>query len=207
MITIVDYGMGNLRSVQKAVEYLNEDAEISNKKESLENADKIILPGVGAFGQAMDNLTSLGLTDVLTKEVVKKKKPFLGICLGMQLIFDKGHEMGEFRGLGWVPGEVTKMDKGGEDLKIPHVGWDEVKIVKESPLFKGTKDKTAFYFVHSYAVQEIGADVSGTCEYGTEFVAVVQKENIFATQFHPEKSQKDGLKVLKNFLELRDESL
>lgn len=201
MICIIDYGMGNLRSVEKALYMLGADVTISSKQEDLESADKLILPGVGAFGHAMENLRKRKLIEVMDKEVLKNKKPFLGICLGMQLVASKSYELGEFKGLDWVKGEVKKLPVEKMGLKIPHVGWNDLLIKKESGLLTGIKPKSSFYFVHSFALYpEDTKTIIGSCSYGVEFAAAIEKDNIFATQFHPEKSQKDGLRILENFM-------
>lgn len=200
MIVIVDYDMGNLRSIAKALEYVGGDVIISSKPEDLKKAEKIVLPGVGAFRDGMANLQKKGLDLVLNEEVNKNKKPFLGICLGMQLLADKSYEFGEWNGLGFISGEVKKFDIN-KKYKIPHVGWNNVKIIYEHPLLKGIKDNSDFYFVHSYhLICKDKKAIAGTCEYGGDFTAMVAKDNIFATQFHPEKSQKSGLKLLENFV-------
>ena len=202
MVVIVDYGMGNLNSVRKALEVLGADAVISNKKSDLENADRIILPGVGAFGQGMKNLKELGLIDALKKEVLEKKKPFLGLCLGMQLIAKNSTELGFNDGLGWLDAEVRSLAEKSRTIKIPHIGWNEITFKPESPLFIGFQNKPAFYFVHSYhVICNSESDVAATCDYGLTFTAAINKDNIFGTQFHPEKSQTVGLQVLKNFLD------
>lgn len=199
-IVIIDYGMGNLRSVQKAFEHIGVDALITRDPTIIQNASKIVLPGVGAFSDAMDNLTSLGLIDILHQEVLKKKKPFLGICLGMQLIATKSYEFGETQGLGWIDAQIVRFPDSG--LKIPHVGWNNVTFAHPSPLFEEIPDNSDFYFVHSYYFDADDTYATGICEYGIEFIASVQKDNIFATQFHPEKSQKHGLAIINNFAKL-----
>lgn len=200
MIVIVDYDMGNLRSIAKALEYVGGDVVISNKPEDLKKAEKIVLPGVGAFRDGIKNLQKNGLDLALNKEVNNNKKPFLGICLGMQLLADKSYEFGEWNGLGFISGEVKRFDID-KKYKIPHVGWNNVKIIHEHPLLKGIRDNSDFYFVHSYhLVCENKKTIAGTCEYGGDFTAMVAQDNIFATQFHPEKSQKSGLKLLENFV-------
>jgi glutamine amidotransferase len=199
-IVIIDYGMGNLRSVQKAFENIGESAVISNDLSLIQNASKLVLPGVGAFKDAMHNLRELGLIDVLNNEVIRNKKPFLGICLGMQLIATKSYEFGETQGLGWIDAEITRF--ASTELKIPHVGWNNVKFSNPSPLFKNIPDDSDFYFVHSYYFDADRTYATGICDYGTEFIASVQHENIFATQFHPEKSQTHGLKIIENFSKL-----
>lgn len=195
MIAIVDYGMGNLRSVQKAFEYLGYDAAITDQSKALENASHIVLPGVGAFRDAIAALKAKDLDGMIKKEVAEGK-PFLGICLGMQMLFDRSSEDGEYEGLGLIGGEVVRFDT---DLKIPHIGWNTLYYNKRTALFDGIDDNY-FYFVHSYhAAKVANEDVETTCVYGCEFVASVNRDNIWGVQFHPEKSGDTGLKVLKNF--------
>ncbi|MDD5157820.1 imidazole glycerol phosphate synthase subunit HisH [Sulfurimonas sp.] len=204
-IVIVDYGMGNLRSVQKAFEKVGFRAIITREHELIKSATHIVLPGVGAFRDAMKNLNSLGLVEVLNEEVLKNKKLFLGICLGMQLIAQKSYEFGECEGLGWIEAEVIKFDEG--DLKIPHVGWNSVDYASPSILFENVPNGSDFYFVHSYYFNALNSYVIGHSSYGRNFICALQKDNIFATQFHPEKSQKHGLQIIKNFASLTKESL
>ncbi len=192
--------MGNLRSVQKAFEYIGKSAIISNDLSIIQNSAKLVLPGVGAFKDAMHNLHSLGLIDLLNEEILEKKKLFLGICLGMQLIATKSYEFGETKGLGWIDAEITRF--ASTELKIPHVGWNGVKFSNPSPLFDSIPDNSDFYFVHSYYFDADRTYATGICDYETEFIASVQHENIFATQFHPEKSQTHGLKIIENFSKL-----
>ena len=194
--------MGNLLSVQKALEYLGEDVRIISAPKNLQNAERLVLPGVGAFPDAMANLERHGWQDALHVEVFEKKKPFLGICLGMQLLAEFGEENGGSRGLGWIKGTVKLFTLADRSLKIPHVGWNEIIAVPNSPLFNGIRPGATFYFVHSYHfVCTEQHDVAVRCQYGSEFTAAIRKENIFATQFHPEKSQDNGLKVLENFVD------
>ena len=196
MIAIVDYGMGNLRSVQKAFEFLGYDAAVTDQATSLADASHIVLPGVGAFRDAIRALESKGLDSVIKKEV-GKGKPFLGICLGMQMLFDRSLEDGEYAGLGLVGGEVVRFETV---LKIPHIGWNTLFYNKKTALFDGIKDNN-FYFVHSYFVApEDDALAAGTSSYGLPFVCAVARDNIFATQFHPEKSAASGLKIFSNFV-------
>lgn len=203
MIAIIDYGLGNLTSVANALEFMNIDFKITNKIEDIKKADKLILPGVGAFKYGMKNLQELGLIDVLNEEVLLKKKEILGICLGMQLMCKKSYEGGEHKGLGWINAEVLRFDFNGEKLRIPHVGWNDVKCNTNSLLFKGGRETQTFYFVHSYYLKPAEPSlVIGTCNYGFDFCAVIKKENILAVQFHPEKSQHEGLNLLKHFSEL-----
>lgn len=199
MIAIIDYGVGNLSSVFNAFQTIGIEVEITNNPDRIRAADKIILPGVGAFKAGMQNLQKLSLIDVLKEEVMDKKKPFLGICLGMQLIFTKSYEGGETLGLGWIKGEVVRFDVEKKGLRVPHIGWNEVTCDTKSSIFKGSPEKQHFYFVHSYYPVSQEEVSIGKCDYGFEFTAVLQKENIFATQFHPEKSQHEGLELLRKF--------
>ena len=200
MIAIINYGLGNLSSVKNALDVLGVDAKVTDDIKEIRKADKIILPGVGAFGYGMENLRKLGLVEVLQKEVVENKKPFLGICLGMQLICKKSYEEGEFEGLGWVDAEVIRFNDNGGRLLVPHVGWNSVECDLNCPILFGGASEQTFYFVHSYYpdVKDQGI-VMGWCDYGVKFPAILQKNNIFAAQFHPEKSQTEGLEILKKF--------
>ncbi len=198
-IVIIDYNMGNLASVANALEYLGYKSIISNKIEDIESADYIILPGVGAFADGMKNLVDLNLINVLKKQVLERKKNFLGLCLGMQLVAEEGDEGGLTKGLGFVKGKVKKLEV--KDLRIPHIGWNEVYFKKDCCLFKNLNKSEVFYFVHSYYFTPEEDVVVGTFDYGEEFTAIIQKDNISGTQFHPEKSQMAGLQLLKNFIE------
>ena len=204
MIAIIDYGMGNLRSVQKALEKAGAQAVISHAAAEIKKAQKIVLPGVGAMRPAMEKLYSLGIISVL-KESIDQGKPFLGICLGLQLLFEKGFEGGEVKGLGILKGEVERFESTQkEPLKIPHMGWNQLILEKnDCPLFKGIEDAANVYFCHSYFVnpQEKGV-ISARTFYGEKFVSGLWQRNIFGVQFHPEKSQTVGLKILKNFVDL-----
>jgi glutamine amidotransferase len=196
-VAIIDYGMGNVASVDKAVSYLGYESIITNNPNEINSSNYIILPGVGAFAQGMDNLTKLGLVDLLTNEVIVNKKPFLGICLGMQLIATKGHELKLTNGLGWVEGEVIKINE--PDKSIPHLGWNEITVTNDS--FIKDFNQKDFYFIHSYHFSVTNReDIAATVNYGNSYVAAIQKENIFASQFHPEKSQSSGLSLIKSFL-------
>ncbi len=206
MIAIIDYGMGNLRSVQKGFERVGCPAFITDSKKKIEDASAVVLPGVGAFRDAMENLRNVGLTEVIHSSI-NKGKPFLGICLGLHLLFTKGMEFGEHEGLDIIPGKVIlfeqKRSEDGRELKVPHMGWNVVRPCKESTFFNGTDDGGYFYFVHSYyVVPEDDSVILSKTEYGIEFVSAIMKDNIFAFQFHPEKSQENGLKILKKFGEL-----
>jgi len=197
-IGIIDYGMGNLRSVLTGLRRVSVDASIISYPEETKNYDKIILPGVGAFGDAMRNLRNRGLEDVI-KEFVKKGKPFLGICLGFQLIFEESEESRGVKGLGFLKGRVKRFPEI-EDIRIPHVGWNTVNLKKKSLIFEGIKNPAFFYFVHSYYVVPQNEEiVLGETDYFIKFCSAVEYENIVGTQFHPEKSQLDGLKFLYNF--------
>ena len=200
-VTIVDYQMGNQQSVANAFEGLGCEGLVSNRPEDIAKADRIILPGVGAFGEGMEHLKSLHLDELIIEQVVEKKKPFLGICLGMQILADLSHEFGVHEGLGLIPGEVKRLK--AEGLLLPHVGWNDIKVQRKSELLEGIVTGSDFYFVHSFhfAVKSPG-HAAATCEYGEEFVAIVEKDNIFGVQFHPEKSQKAGRRLLENFLKL-----
>jgi glutamine amidotransferase len=201
MIAIIDYGMGNLRSVQKGFERVGCPAVITDNKRKVEDADAVVLPGVGAFKDAMGNLRRAGLVDVIRSSIAKGK-PFLGICLGLQLLFTKGLEFGECEGLDIIPGKVVsfqgeKFGPGG-GLKIPHMGWNSIRPCKDSPFLD--RDEKYFYFVHSYYVVPEEEDVALTkTDYGSPFVSAIWKDNILAFQFHPEKSQEEGLLILKKF--------
>lgn len=200
MIAIIDYGMGNLRSVTNALASLGYEAFIARHSDDLSRADKIILPGVGAFGDGMFNLRSLGWVEALEHEVREKGKPFLGICLGMQLLATTGTEHGVHEGLNWVRGVSERVAGNGSNLRVPHIGWNDTAFIKKDGLYNQLGDSHAFYFVHSYVlIPEDASVVTGVCSYGTEFAASVEVDNIWATQYHPEKSHKAGLGVLKNF--------
>ena len=207
MITIIDYEMGNLRSVEKAFEKLGYAAKVSNNPEDLLTTDKIVLPGVGAFRDCINNLRAGGFVEPLLQHV-ESGKPLLGICVGMQMLFDESEEFGRHQGLGLVPGKVvrfpTDMTEGGERLKVPHMGWNNLLIQRPSPIFKDTDDSSFVYFVHSYyCAADNPSDVAATCRYGeVELCASVWRDNLMATQFHPEKSQDIGLNIFKNFGEL-----
>lgn len=204
MIAVIDYGMGNLRSVQKGLERVGKDAVITSDPDVIRDAKALVLPGVGAFAACMNNLESYGLVDVV-KDSIKKGKPFLGICVGMQLLFSECEEFGKSSGLDILKGRVVRFPEkvNGTRLKIPHMGWNNISFKKKPSLFKGLEDKSFVYFVHSYfPVPEDKGIIATTTEYGIEFASSVWKDNIFATQFHPEKSQTTGLSILKNFGEL-----
>lgn len=198
MIAIIDYGMGNLRSVLKAFEEVSSKAFITSSPAKLLKADKAVLPGVGAFGDAARELKKRNLYYAL-KAFIEKGRPFFGICLGMQLLFKKSEESPAEKGLSVLEGEVIGFSPTRK-LKVPQIGWNQVELIGRHPLFKGIKDKNYFYFAHSYYVKPKQMDIiKGVTNYGVKFTSFIAKENIFAVQFHPEKSQKAGLKILKNF--------
>lgn len=197
-LAIVNYGMGNLLSVRNALESLGASVRVVESGEQLRDAGAIVLPGVGAFGEAMGQLRARGLDDALRVEVLDRKKPFLGICLGLQLLARRSHELGVNDGLGWVAGEVHRLQVA-RGVRVPHIGWSEVE--GRGTLFKGIPDRTAFYFVHSYhLVAENPSVIHGKTVYEREFVSAIQSENVMAVQFHPEKSHRWGLALLGNFL-------
>ena len=199
-IAIVDYGMANLRSVQKALEHVGASAEIVSTPAQVRRADRVILPGVGAFKDAIATLRSSGLAEPVL-EHIKSGRPFLGICLGLQMLFDAGYEDGEHRGLGVIPGKCIRFDVDEKlGLKVPHMGWNQLDIRRRSPLLKDLADHSGAYFVHSYhVVPDDESVISTTSDYGGAFVSSIWRNNIMGTQFHPEKSQKVGLQILKNF--------
>ena len=203
MVVIIDYGMGNLGSILNSLERIEVPAIISGKAKDIERADKLILPGVGFFATGMDNLKKSGLLPVLENKVCVNKAPILGICLGMQL-FTKQSTEGNAAGLGWIDAETTKFEFDSKEtgLRLPHTGWNSIQVVKGSPILAGLQSDAFFYFVHSYYVrcQDV-SNVVATTFYGIEFASVIQKGNIFGTQFHPEKSHNHGVTVLKNFVE------
>ena len=201
MIAIIDYDAGNIKSVEKAVIKLGYDCVITRDKEVLKKADKLILPGVGAFGDAMGRLNEYGLTEVIKELVVDESKPLLGICLGLQLLFESSEESPGVEGLGLLKGKIVRLPEG-DDRKIPHMGWNSLDFPKKSILFKKIVKGSYVYFVHSYYLKAGDEKiVAATTEYGTTFHAAVEWGNIYATQFHPEKSSSVGLKILRNFLE------
>jgi glutamine amidotransferase len=198
LIAIVDYGMGNLRSVTNAFKKLGGDVAITRDKNTIKDARAIVLPGVGAFGKCIENLKRFELFDLI-KELIMNDKRFLGICLGMQVLFDSSEEAPGIEGMGFIKGDVPRF-KGS--VKVPHMGWNSIGIQRENQIFKGINDGEFFYFVHSYYCRPAEDVVATKTSYGNEFASSVQKGKLFACQFHPEKSQKAGLRLLKNFIEL-----
>lgn len=204
MLAIIDYGVGNLFSLQCSLKKIGVEAVVTKDADVIKNADRIILPGVGAFGDAAEKLRATGLVDIIRKEA-ESGKPFLGICLGMQLLFDKGYEYGEHEGLGFIKGNVIPLEgKIPSELNIPHMGWNALSLDKTCPLFKYIEDGDCVYFVHSYFATDCDESVVATAEYGIPVTAAVGKGNIFGCQFHPEKSGETGLKILKAFCEIGD---
>ena len=197
MIAIIDYGMGNLRSVEKGFQKVGVEVKVTNKPEDVERADAVVLPGVGAFKDCMKELNNLDLVGAVI-DSVKKGKPYLGICLGLQVLFSESDEFGTCRGMDIFKGKVVRFENG--DLKIPQMGWNQLNIKTDNPLFKGIPDKSYFYFVHSYYVApDDKSIIATTTDYGLEFTSSVCTDNVYAVQFHPEKSQGLGLTLLKNF--------
>lgn len=201
MIAIIDYDAGNIKSVEKALQYLGEEAVITRDAGEILMADKVVLPGVGAFGDAMEKLNRYGLVPVI-HEVVEKGIPFLGICLGLQLMFESSEEAPGVEGLGLLKGKIVRIPEG-DGLKVPHMGWNSLSFPKEGRLFAGIPENSYVYFVHSYYLQAEEDIVTATAEYGVTIHASVEKGNVFACQFHLEKSSHTGLTILKNFVELK----
>jgi imidazole glycerol-phosphate synthase subunit HisH len=199
-VAIIDYGMGNRRSVEKALEHVGAHVSVSRDKGALAAADALVLPGVGAFGAAMAALDALELIAPI-RAAVAEGRPLLGICLGMQLLFERSSELGENPGLGLLPGEVTLLNPGSPALRIPHIGWNDVSLDRPSAVTTGLGESRAFYHVHSFAARPgDAADVVGTTEYGERFATIVARDNVFGVQFHPEKSSAGGLSLLGNFV-------
>ena len=203
MIAIIDYGMGNLRSVQKAFAAVGEEAVVTRRPETIDSASHLVLPGVGAFPDCMANLDRYGLVEPIRKGI-QSGKPFLGICLGLQLLFTESEEFGVHKGLDLIPGKVRRfpapIDASGQPLKVPHMGWNAVKVSRQAPPLQGLPDDTYMYFVHSYYVEPSDpSTIATTTEYGRSFASSVWRDNVFACQFHPEKSQSAGLRIVKNF--------
>ena len=206
-VTIVDYNSGNISSVInsfKEVAKENIQIEVTSNLDKIKSSDKIVLPGQGSFKSCVDSLNSIdGLVDTLNEITIINKKPLLGICVGFQMFADVGYEETETQGLGWISGKVSKIDNQNGKFKLPHIGWNELNIVKASKIFKDIKNKSHMYFVHSYEfIPKDKNVISATTDYSSSIVCSVEKENIFGTQFHPEKSDKEGLKIIDNFLNL-----
>lgn len=197
MIAIVDYGMGNLKSVAKAFKKVGVDTLVTSSAQEVDRCRAVVLPGVGAFRDCMNNLSALDLLDSIVR-AIEKGKAFLGICLGLQILFSESTEFGSCKGLGIFRGRVVRFKVDG--LKIPHMGWNTVRLRATPPIFRGIRDNSYFYFVHSYyVVPEDRSIIAGTTDYGEEFTSMIWKDNVMATQFHPEKSQQFGLEIFKNF--------
>ena len=206
-VTIVDYNSGNISSVINSFEEVAKDKvniEVTSDLNKIKSSDKLVLPGQGSFKSCVDALKNIdGLTDTLNEFVIINKKPLLGICVGLQMFADIGYEETETKGLGWISGKVSKIDNQNGKYKLPHIGWNQINITKESKIFKNIENKSHMYFVHSY--EFIPKDINvilATTDYSSNIVCTVEKENIFGTQFHPEKSDKVGLKIISNFIDL-----
>lgn len=201
MVGVIDYGMGNLFSVQHALQMVGAVVRICRNPAELDDVERIVLPGVGAFRDCIANLEMKGFVEALKRSVGEKGKPLFGICLGMQVLARKSFEGGEYQGLGWFEADVVRLAPGDPALRVPQIGWNDLEYRSDSPLFKGVPAKADFYFVHSYYMKcDEPNDVDAVCDYGGPVTAAVRKNNVFATQFHPEKSQDYGLKILENFL-------
>ncbi len=206
-VTIVDYQSGNISSVINSFKEVAKDKvnlEVTSDLNKIKSSDKIILPGQGSFKSCVDSLNNInGLVDALKEFAITNKKPLLGICVGLQMFADVGYEETETKGLGWIPGKVSKIDNQNGKFKLPHIGWNEIEIVKESKIFKSIKNKSHMYFVHSYEfIPEDKSVISATTDYSSKIICSVERNNLFGTQFHPEKSDKEGLKIIDNFLSL-----
>ena len=205
MIAIVDYGAGNLRSVVNGFEAIDHKVEVVKDPDKLAKASAIILPGVGAFGDCMEEVRRQNLVEPLNELILGERVPYLGICLGMQFLAEESLEKGHHQGLGWIRGKVELMTPKDRNFRIPHMGWNDISFKETCPLFEGLGEKPVFYFVHSYhlvATEDDADYVTATCWHGLTVTAAVQKDNIFGVQFHPEKSQENGLKVLENFVKI-----
>ena len=206
-VTIVDYQSGNISSV---INSFNEAAkgkvnlEVTSDIKKIKSSDKIVLPGQGSFKSCVDSLNSIsGLTETLKEFAIINNKPLLGICVGLQMFADVGYEEAETKGLGWIPGKVSRIDNQNGKFKLPHIGWNEIEIQKESKIFKDIKNKSHMYFVHSYEfIPEDKSVISATTDYSSKIVCSIERDNLFGTQFHPEKSDKTGLKIIENFIKL-----
>ena len=206
-VTIVDYNSGNISSVINSFKEVAKDKvniEVTSNLNKIKSSDKVVLPGQGSFKSCIDALKTInGLVDTLNEFAINNKKPLLGICVGLQMFADIGYEESETKGLGWIAGKVSKINNQEGKYKLPHIGWNEIKVVKSSKIFKGIENKAHMYFVHSYEfIPEDKSVISATTDYSSKIVCSVEKENIFGTQFHPEKSDKMGLKIIDNFINL-----
>ena len=206
-VTIVDYKSGNISSVINSFKEVAKDninVEVTADLNKIKSSDKVVLPGQGSFKSCIDALNKInGLTDTLNEFVITNKKPLLGICVGLQMFADIGYEETETKGLGWISGKVAKIDNQNGKYKLPHIGWNQINIVKQSKIFENIENNSHMYFVHSYEfIPEDKSVISATTDYSSNIVCSVEKENIFGTQFHPEKSDKNGLKIIQNFLSL-----
>ena len=206
-VTIVDYNSGNISSVINSFTEVAKgtvNLEVTSDLNKIKSSDKVVLPGQGSFKSCIDALNSInGLTDTLNEFVINKKKPLFGICVGLQMFADVGYEETETKGLGWITGKVSKIDNKNGKYKLPHIGWNQINIVKDSKIFKNIENNSHMYFVHSYEfIPEDKNVISATTDYSSNIVCSVEKENIFGTQFHPEKSDKLGLKIIKNFISI-----
>lgn len=201
-IVIVDYGMGNLRSVVNAFEHVGAKVKLSSHARDVAEAGAVVVPGQGAFRDCMASLKKHLLVDALNDIVLKKRRPYFGICLGMQVLADKGHEGGKFKGLGWISGQTVRLSPKSRKYKVPHLGWNDVTLRRSDPLFKGLEKTPCFYFAHSYHLQpdSVGS-LLATSDYGEDISAAVRQDNIVAVQFHPEKSQQAGLRLIDNFVQ------
>lgn len=201
-IGIIDYGMGNINSVFNAIQVLGYEAVFLKNPDMITEVDKVILPGVGAFGEGMKKLEESNWVNTLKNECKIGMKPLLGICLGMQLLASEGNEFGHYKGLNFISGKVEKLSLNEKKYRLPHIGWNTVKFASKSNLYNNLGEERDFYFVHSYVfIPNNEKDISGVCNHGTDFVASIENKNIFGTQFHPEKSHKTGLAVLNNFIQ------
>ena len=206
-VTIVDYNSGNISSVVNSFQEVAKDKvniAVTSDLNKIKSSDKIVLPGQGSFKSCVDALNSIkGLVDILNDCVIGKKKPLLGICVGLQMFADVGFEEAETKGLGWIPGKVSKIDNQNGKFKLPHIGWNEIEIQKESKILKDIKNKSHMYFVHSYEfIPEDKSVISATTDYSSKIVCSIERDNLFGTQFHPEKSDEKGLKIIENFIKL-----
>lgn len=202
MITIIDYGMGNLGSIRNMIKKIGGESIITNDINEIKKAEKLILPGVGRFDAGMNNLKEMNLIELLNDKVLKEKTPILGICLGMQLLTNYSEE-GNVGGLGWIDAKTIKFNSEDKNFKIPHMGWNEIKVINESPIVRELENESRFYFVHSYYVKcNNEKNRIAIADYGNDFDCIIQNGTILGTQFHPEKSHKFGMKLMKNFMEL-----